>query len=90
MRIRERRAPGPRTARLAKDEILGLDPGPDGLLLRVRAGTVWATQEGDRADHVLRAGLELRLGARGRVVLWALEPAAVDLEPAPDLPRAAA
>jgi len=89
MRNGERRPLAPRTARLDKDEILGLDPGPDGVVLLGLAGTVWATQAGDRADHVLEAGAALHLPGRGRVVLWALEPAVVEVRPDEAFPRAA-
>lgn len=89
MRNGERRPPAPRTARLDRDEILGLDPGPEGVVVRGLAGTVWATQSGDRVDHVLGAGEALHLPGRGRVVLWALEPAVVEVRPAEAFPRAA-
>lgn len=66
--------------RLAKDATLRLDPGPGGLVLRGIAGTVLATQSGDPEDHVVEAGGVVRLGGRGRVVVWALEAAAVTVE----------
>jgi hypothetical protein len=70
------------TARLARDDVLGLDPGPGGVVLRGLAGTVLATQAGDPEDHVLEPGVAVHLPGRGRVVLWAFEPATVAVEPA--------
>lgn len=66
--------------RLAKDATLRLDPGRRGLVLRSLAGTVLATQSGDPLDHVVEAGGAVRLGGRGRVVVWALEPASLAVE----------
>jgi hypothetical protein len=86
MRILERRRRVRGIARLAKDEIIRVDPEAGGVVLRAMSGTVWATQAGDRADHVLRAGDRIHLGGRGRVVLWAFEPAAVDVDAVPDTP----
>jgi hypothetical protein len=89
MRIDERGRLARRTARLARDEVVGIEPGAGGVVLRALAGTVLATQAGDPADHVLEAGGEVHLAGRGRIVLWALEPAAVEVHPAEAVPRAA-
>jgi DUF2917 family protein len=63
---------------LARDATLRLVPGR-GLVLRVSAGSVLVTQEGDREDHVLAPGRELRLGGRGLAVAWALTPARLEV-----------
>ncbi len=40
--------------------------------VRVIRGVAWATQEGDRRDHVLRVGQEVVLARHGRVVVQAI------------------
>jgi hypothetical protein len=59
----------------ARDETRRLPPGRDGLTIRVEEGLLLVTQAGDRVDHVLGPGEELRLDGRGLGVAWALEPA---------------
>ncbi|HSB19427.1 MAG TPA: DUF2917 domain-containing protein [Anaeromyxobacteraceae bacterium] len=77
------------TRRLARDDVLAIEPGPGGVVLRALAGTVLATQSGDPQDHVLEAGASVCLAGRGRIAVWALEPAAVEVRPAEAFPRAA-
>ena len=60
---------------LAQDVTLRLRPGRAELALRVTAGCVLVTYEGDLDDHVLGPGDELRLSGRGLAVAWALSPA---------------
>jgi hypothetical protein len=50
----------------------------------VDSGVVLVTREGDLEDHVLEAGMELRLPRRGVAVAWALEPSTIRIEEAPD------
>jgi len=64
---------------LARDATLRLAPGRRGLVVRVSAGSVLVTQEGDPEDHVLAQGRELRLGERGLAVAWALTPARLEV-----------
>jgi hypothetical protein len=40
--------------------------------VRVIRGVAWATQEGDRRDHVLRGGQEVVLARHGRVVIQSI------------------
>ncbi len=54
---------------LAVNEVLRL---PAGAAVRVEAGRVVVTIEGDAVDHVLDAGAELALPRRGRALAWAL------------------
>ena len=75
-------APRRELTRLARNATLRLDPGRSGLVLRSLGGTVLATQSGDPEDHVVEAGGAVRLAGRGRVVIWALEPASVAVEAA--------
>ncbi|HET9554544.1 MAG TPA: DUF2917 domain-containing protein [Anaeromyxobacteraceae bacterium] len=63
---------------LSADETAGLPARRGELLLRVERGLVVVTREGDLDDHVLRPGEALRLPPRGKVVIWALEPALVE------------
>ena len=58
--------------------------GRAGIDLRVRSGEVWITRQRDQEDHVLRAGEELRSDWRGKLVVYALSPAAVEVAPLPD------
>ena len=72
-----------RRSRLADGGVheLGLDAtlrvrlGRAGLALRVAAGCVMVTREGDPEDYVLGPDDELLLVGRGLVVAWALSPA---------------
>ncbi len=69
------RGEGERT--LARDEVLRLPVRREGSSVRVEAGLVIVTREGDPEDHVLQAGGELRLPGRGLSLVWALEPSRV-------------
>jgi hypothetical protein len=64
---------------LGRDEVLRLPSWRDGSSVRVMAGTVIVTREGDPEDHVVQAGSELRLPGRGVAVAWALEPSWVEV-----------
>lgn len=64
---------------LARDEVFRLPGGRAGSWIRVVAGAVIVTREGDPEDHVLQAGTELRLPGRGLAVAWALEPSRVEV-----------
>lgn len=63
-----------RTWDLGKDETSHLPEVRGPVTIRVERGLVLVTREGDREDHVLRAGDALVLPPRGKVVAWALEP----------------
>jgi hypothetical protein len=52
-----------------------------GLQVRVKTGTVWVTQESDPEDHVVAAPAVFEAKKHGRVVLYALTPASVEVEP---------
>jgi hypothetical protein len=69
------------TVRLARDGVLGIDDGR-GLRLRVAAGAVWLTQQGDGRDVVLRAGESFVIDRPGRTVVQALDPAELSLNAA--------
>ena len=71
------------TVRLARDGLLGIDDG-HGLRLRVAAGTVWLTQQGDGRDVVLREGESFVIDRPGRTVVQALDPAELALNAAND------
>ncbi len=60
---------------LARDATLRLRAGRAQVALRVTAGCVLVTREGDPEDHVLGSGDELRLSGPGLAVAWALSPA---------------
>lgn len=67
------------TVRLARDGVLGIDDGR-GLRLRVAAGTVWLTQQGESRDVVLREGQSFVIDRSGRTVVQALDPAELALD----------
>jgi len=71
------------TVRLARDGLLGIGDGR-GLRLRVAAGTVWLTQQGDGRDVVLREGDSFVIERPGRTVVQALDPAELALDAAND------
>jgi hypothetical protein len=59
---------------LTVNEVLRL---PAGSAVRIEAGQVVVTIEGDAVDHVLDAGAELALPRRGRALAWALAPSQI-------------
>jgi Protein of unknown function (DUF2917) len=71
------------TVRLARDGLLGIDDGR-GLRLRVDAGSVWLTQQGDGRDVVLHEGESFVIDRPGRTVVQALGPAELALNAAND------
>lgn len=69
------------TRTLANGAVWSLDPAGE-LRVRVLRGVVWITQAGNAADYVLTAGQSKRFARRGRVVIEALQPAWIAVEPA--------
>jgi quercetin dioxygenase-like cupin family protein len=59
---------------LAKGELIRLDGGTGGLVLRCTGGTVWLTC-GDGEDHLIHAGRSFELPAHRTAVTEALESA---------------
>jgi len=57
---------------LSKGELIKLDGGTSGLVLRCTLGAVWLTC-GDGADYLLSAGRSFELAARRSAVIEALE-----------------
>jgi hypothetical protein len=53
--------------------------GRAGLEVRCTRGLALVTVEGDPEDHVLSAGETFRTSHRGRLAVWALEPAGLRL-----------
>ncbi len=69
---------------LAPAQTWSADVGRAGIDLRVRSGQIWVTRQRDREDHVLRAGEELRSDWRGKLVVYALTPAELEVAPLPE------
>lgn len=67
---------------LAKGELIRLDGGSGGVVLRCSGGALWLTC-GDGADYLIRSGCSFELPPRLVAVAEALEAAGFDLgEPA--------
>lgn len=67
---------------LSRDELVNLDGGRGGLVLRCIRGTVWVTC-GDGADYLISCGRSFELSPRMTAIVEALEPAEFRLgEPA--------
>lgn len=66
---------------LAPDATLRLRCGRIERSLKVEAGCLLVTREGDLDDHVLGPGDELRLSGRGLAVAWALTAARLRVSP---------
>jgi hypothetical protein len=67
---------------LEAGQVLTLDDA-QGTSILARSGTVWVTEEGDRADHIVAAGDVLVVASPGRTVVQALEPAWISLGEGP-------
>ena len=64
-------SPRPRAAHLRNGESEVIDSAA-GLRLRVIEGTLWLTQSGDSADHILTAGEIFTSTRAGRIVVESL------------------
>jgi hypothetical protein len=64
---------------LAENETMSIDPVPENLRIVCRSGRIWLTQSGDSRDFLLRAGESFSAAQRGRIVLWTLAAAQVDI-----------
>jgi len=63
---------------LSQGELIRLDGGKDGMLLRCSAGTVWLTC-GDGTDYLIAGGRSYSLSAGRTAIIEALEPAEFSL-----------
>ena len=63
---------------LEAGEVFTVDDA-EGLRILARSGTVWVTEEGDRADHIVGPGDTLIVAHPGRTVVQALQPAWISL-----------
>lgn len=52
--------------------VVGARPAGGSPTVRVVRGVAWVTQEGDRRDHILRAGERVELARHGRVAVQAI------------------
>jgi hypothetical protein len=75
---------GRRDLELGRDQTVRLQQGARGILVRADRGTVLLTREGDREDHVLEPGESLLVSGPGLVIAWALAPAHLTVEQAPE------
>jgi hypothetical protein len=64
---------------LAREEMWSAPVGRDGIDVKVSQGTVWITQESDPEDHVLQGPAEFEAHRGGKIVLYALTPAHVEV-----------
>ena len=63
---------------MARGSSLRIDDGP-GIIIRVRWGGAWVTQEADGRDHYLTAGESFRLDRGGCALVTALRRACIDV-----------
>lgn len=70
---------------LSQSQTWSAEVGRAGIEVRVASGEVWITRERDREDHVLTGPDRFDSAWRGKLVLFALSPARVEVTP---LPRA--
>lgn len=56
-----------------------VEVGSEGIELRVLAGKVWVTREGDPEDHVLEESARFTSALRGKLVVYALAPARIEV-----------
>ncbi len=66
---------------MARGSTLRIDDGR-GMLVCVREGELWLTQDGSQKDHVMRAGEEFRLDRDGAAVAYSLRRTVVALSAA--------
>jgi hypothetical protein len=64
---------------LAPDEVVRLPRLRAGIVVRVLAGLVVVSREGDPEDHVLEAGGEAWFPGKGLSLAWALEASRIEL-----------
>ena len=76
---------------LATGQVVTLDDAV-GARIRARFGTLWVTEEGDTADHIVGAGDVRVIAHEGRTVVQALAPSwlSIDRSPANDPTQTAA
>ena len=61
-----------RSVQLRRGSLMRIAEGR-GMLVRVRRGSVWITEEGDPRDHFVGAGEQFRITRRGTALISALE-----------------
>ena len=57
---------------LETEEAQKLDAVRPGTVIRCQDGILWITQDGDRDDHILKAGDTFTVTRKGNIVLQAL------------------
>ena len=65
--------------RLETGQVISLDDAW-GMRIRARIGTVWVTEEGDIADHIVGPGDARVVAHGGRTVVQALAPSWISIE----------
>ena len=66
---------------LSESQTWSAEVGRDGIRLRVRSGEVWVTRQRDELDHLVQAPESFESGWKGRLVVFALTPARVEVTP---------
>lgn len=66
---------------LSESQTWSADVGRDGIQVRVRSGEVWITRQGDVIDHVLGPASSFESRRKGRLALFALTAARVEITP---------
>jgi hypothetical protein len=70
---------------MPRGSLLRIDGGA-GVLVHVREGEIWLTQEGSRKDHVLQEGQSFRVNCGGATLAQAFQRSVVSLSVAAPAP----
>lgn len=65
---------------LQPHEVLNVDNSKQQMAVVCKNGVIWVTCEGEHSDHILRAGRSYTPGAKGNIIIEAIDEARVDIE----------
>lgn len=66
---------------LSESQTWSAEVGREGIQLRVRSGEVWITRQRDAVDHLVQAPEGFESAWKGRLVVFALTPARLEVTP---------
>ncbi len=68
---------------LSQSQTWSANVGRAGIEVRVASGDVWITRERDKEDHVLTGPDAFNSTQKGKLVIYALSPARIEVKPLP-------